>query len=134
MSTPPGVPEPPLTQVPFTEKHPVVRLIPFENEEVALDSDCKPSPEIERPPANVVVPVLNTVSDPKVEVEAKRLVELAVVAKKLVVVAEVPVALTKVKFCKVVEPVAKMFAAVNSELIKPLVAVKDVEKKLVEVP
>ena len=33
----------------------------------------------------------------------------AVVAKKLVVVALVPVAFTNVKFCKVVEPVARIF-------------------------
>ena len=38
---------------------------------------------------------------------AKRLVEEAVVAKKLVVVAEVPVAFEKVKFWRVVEPVTK---------------------------
>ena len=42
----------------------------------------------------------------------KRLVELAVVEKKLVVVALVPVAFTKVKFCKVVEAVAKILAKV----------------------
>ena len=113
---------------------PLLNVSPPAKLEVALDNDCKPFPEIESPPPNVVVPVFNTVSDPRVEVDAKRLVEEAVVVKKLVVVAFVPVALTKVKFCKVVEPVAKMFAAVNSELMKPLVAVKDVEKKLVEVP
>jgi hypothetical protein len=39
-------------------------------------------------------------------VVAKRLVEEAVVAKKLVVVAEVPVAFEKVKLWRVVEPIA----------------------------
>ena len=38
---------------------------------------------------------------PTVRSEEKRLVELAVVEKKLVVVADVPVALTKVKFWRV---------------------------------
>ena len=37
----------------------------------------------------------------------KRFVELAVVEKKLVVVALVPVARLKVKFCKVVEPITR---------------------------
>src|SRR3989344_6483448 len=41
---------------------------------------------------------------PTVRSEEKRLVEEAVVEKKLVVVAEVPVALLKVKFWRVVEP------------------------------
>jgi hypothetical protein len=42
---------------------------------------------------------------PKVPLEAKRLVELAVVEKNEVVVAEVPVPLRKVKFWRVDEPV-----------------------------
>ena len=41
---------------------------------------------------------------PVESVVEKRLVELAVVAKKFVVVAEVPVALTKVKFWRVLDP------------------------------
>ena len=63
----------------------------------------------------------------------KRLVEEAVVEKKLVEVAEVEVELIAVKFCRVVEPVARMFAAVRSEFTKPFVEVSEVEKKLVEV-
>ena len=41
----------------------------------------------------------------KVKSWEKRLVDEAVVEKRLVVVAEVPVAFWKVKFCKVVEPI-----------------------------
>ena len=50
---------------------------------------------------------------PLIEVP-NRFVEEAVVAKKLVVVALVPVALTKVKFCRVDEPVRRMLAKVLS--------------------
>ena len=57
----------------------------------------------------------------------------AVSVKKLVVVAEVPVALTKVKFCRVEEPVASIFAAVRSEVMKLFVAESVVAKKFVEV-
>jgi len=64
---------------------------------------------------------------------ANRLVELAVVEKKLVVVALVPVALTKVKFCKVDEPVARMLADVRRDVMKALVPVIEVEKRLVDV-
>ena len=56
------------------------------------------------PPAKLVVPRLVTVSEPKVDVAAKRLVEEAVVLKKLVLVALVDVEFKAVKFCKVVEP------------------------------
>ena len=44
---------------------------------------------------------------PAFKIVAKRLVEEAVELKKLVVVAAEPVALMKVKFCKVDEPVAR---------------------------
>ena len=57
----------------------------------------------------------------------------ALVEKRLEVVACVPVALTKVKFWRVLEPVARMLAAVRREFMKPLVAERVVEKKLVEV-
>jgi len=50
---------------------------------------------------------------PMLALVVKRFVELAVVAKKLVVVAEVPVAFKKVKFCNVLEPVASKLEAVN---------------------
>ena len=56
------------------------------------------------------------------------------VTAKLVVVALLTVALTKVKFCKVDDPVANMFAAVSNELTKELVEVREEEKKLVDVP
>ena len=48
------------------------------------------------------------VTKPKLALVEKRLVDEAVVAKKLVVVAEVPVALTKVKFWRVEEALARM--------------------------
>ena len=47
-------------------------------------------------------------------VRAPRLVEEAVVEKRLVVVADVPVAFTNVRFCKVVEPLSRRFAKVPS--------------------
>ena len=66
-------------------------------------------PKLRAPPPvmapAVMLPVLS-------EVE-KRLVLEAVVAKKLVVVAEVPVALMKVKFCKVEDPVARKLVVVE---------------------
>src|ERR1019366_844769 len=52
-----------------------------------------------------------------VAVVKKRLVVEALVAKKLVVVAEVPVALTKVKFCRVVDDVTKRLVVVAPPLI-----------------
>ena len=60
---------------------------------------------------------LLAVTDPKVEFPAfntvaKRLVELAVVVKKLVLVLLVEVLLIAVKFCKVEEPVAKKLVVV----------------------
>ena len=58
---------------------------------------------IQRAFAVVTVPVSKKDSEPP----TWRLVEEAVVAKKLVVVASVPVALTKVKFCRVVEPTTR---------------------------
>ena len=78
-----------------------------------------------------------------VKAEVKRLVELAVVEKKLVVVALVPVAVTKVKFWKVEEALARMLLKVPVPLtvnVPPVPVVKNrfvedavVEKKLVVV-
>jgi hypothetical protein len=56
--------------------------------------------------------------------DENKLVELAVVAKKLVVVAEVPVALTKVKFWRVEEPVNRRFERVVRPPLNVLVPVK----------
>ena len=69
---------------------------------------------------------------PPVKAVAKLLVEdevvkVPLVAKKLVVVAEVPVALTKVKFWRVELPLRRRFVRL------PVVPNKLVEKKLVEV-
>ncbi len=68
------------------------------------------------PPPNVVVPVPVTVSVPTL---------------KEVLVALVVVEFNPVKFCKVLEPVAKILAEVNSELMNPLVPVIVVAKRLV---
>ena len=73
-----------------------------------------------------------------VRAEEKRLVELAVVAKKLVVVALVPVAFLKVKFWRVVEPTTKRSPLVLMVLVaeppmESALPVKRFEKKLVEV-
>ena len=57
-----------------------------------------PEAQVERPKPEILVPV--------------RLVVEALVAKKLVVVAEVEVELTAVKFWRVDEPLAKMLAKV----------------------
>ena len=64
--------------------------------------------------APVTVSVFATDAVLRVAVEAKRFVDEAVVAKKLVVVAEVPVAFTKVKFWRVLDPVARRLARVVS--------------------
>jgi len=66
-----------------------------------------------------------TVKVPMVPVVPKRFVVDAVVAKKFVVVAAVPVAFWKLKFCSVEEPVASIVPALNV----PIEA--SVEKKLV---
>jgi len=66
-------------------------------------------------------------------VVAKRLVEEAVVANIVVDVAFVVVEFNPVKFCKVLDPVARMLAAVRREDTKELVAERVAEKKLVEV-
>ena len=52
-----------------------------------------------------------------VKVEIMPAVALSTEAKKLVVVAFVPVALRKVKFCKVVEPVARILEEVKRLVI-----------------
>lgn len=59
-----------------------------------------------------------------VRAEVKRLVEDAVVEKKLVVVALVPVAFRKVKFCKVDEPVTRRLERVESPPVAVSVPVK----------
>ena len=64
--------------------------------------------------APVTVSVFATDAVLRVAVEAKRFVDEAVVAKKLVVVAEVPVAFTKVKFWRVLDPVARRLPRVVS--------------------
>jgi hypothetical protein len=65
----------------------------------------------------MVWPLINPeVMRPVVRLVEKRLVEDAVVAKKFVVVAEVPVAVVKVKFCNVEELVARRSAAVKVPL------------------
>ena len=70
--------------------------------------------------------------------EEKRLVLEAVVANEFVVVALVPVAFTKVKFCKVVEPTTNkspevlMVVVAEPPILKEL-PVKRLAKELVEV-
>jgi hypothetical protein len=123
-------PLPPTQEVPIA-KHPDAREIPFANVEVAPPVWFRAKRST--PPANVEVEVLvterlvavvepaprvpPTVVGPKVEFPAvsavaKRLVEEAVAEKRLVVVAALPVALTKVKFCRVEEAFARMFSSV----------------------
>ena len=80
---------------------------------------CKVEEPLERRLATVAKPVAVMLPTEEIAV-AKKLVELAVVEKKLVVVAELPVALTKVKFCRVELPESSRF---ESE-VKPAVAVK----------
>jgi hypothetical protein len=68
----------------------------------------------------------------------KRFDEEAVVLKKLVVVALVPVAFTKVKFCKVVEPTTnkspeELMVLVAEPPTLKVLAVKRLEKRLVVV-
>ena len=75
---------------------------------------------------------------PTVRSEEKRFVDEAVVEKKLVVVALVPVALTKVKFCKVVEPTTRrspeeLMVLVAEPPILSWLAVSCPEKREVEV-
>jgi len=78
------------------------------------------APFTERAWVGPVVPIptfppaitFNPLVPPTLKSDEKRLVEEAVVEKKLVVVAEVPVALTKVKFWRVEEAVAKTLAKV----------------------
>lgn len=80
----------------------------------------------------VKVPRPEDVMAPPIAVVKKRLVEEAVVEKKDVVVAEVPVALMKVRFCNVDEALARRLVKVPSpeEVTAPPIAV--VKKRLVE--
>ena len=97
-------------------------------------------PQENLPAAQVILPEVALQVE---RLAPKKLVVLAVVVKRLVVVAEVEVELRLVKFWRVVEPVTKRFAAVMRafEVRAPPVAVvkkrfvelEVVEKKLVEV-
>jgi hypothetical protein len=105
---------------------------------------------VAKPPVAVRVPVklaaleivwpliLPAVMRPVLRAVEKRLVLEAVVAKKLVEVAEVPVALMKVKFWRVVEPITKrspdeLMVEVAEPPILKLLPEKMEEKRLVEV-
>ena len=69
--------------------------------------------KVDEPYESKVAPVmLPRVAFPALSTVAKRLVEEAVVAKRLVVVAALPVALMKVKFWRVDEPVARKLVVV----------------------
>ena len=68
-------------------------------------------------------PVHGDNAPPKKLVEY-RLVEEAVDEKNEVVVAEVPVAFTNVRFCKVDEPVSRRFESVESPPVAVRVPVK----------
>ena len=85
-------------------------------------------------PANapVMVVVAAVVIVPILALAEKRLVDDAVVEKKLVVVALVPVALAKVKFCRVDEPLSKRLAKVPSPVDVKLPPFPVVKKRLVE--
>ena len=104
--------------------------------------------ELRHPSDSVLIikPCVSTINPAKVDVavvfrrEADRPFVIEVVAlpvtvrdavEKLVVVALVPVALMKVKFWRVVLPVARMLAAVNREFMKPFVAVNEVANMFV---
>ena len=116
------VPDPPeeRTQTLLIAKQPLVRVIPLARVEV-------PVPVIERAdavsgPLKVVVPLPVTVSAPmepvaRLKLVAKRLVLEAVVAKELVVVALVEVLFDAVKFCKVLDPVAKRLESIPSPVM-----------------
>ncbi len=89
---------------------------------------------VERPPVAVRVPVKFAADEivwplirPEVIAVAKRLVVEALVEKKLVVVAEVPVALVKVKAWRVVEPMAVRLVVeavtIPAKFVKKLVVV-----------
>lgn len=69
--------------------------------------------------AEIVWPLMVpfAISDPVVKFVEKRLVDDAVVAKKFVVVAELPVAFTKVKFWSVDDDVTRTFVVVAKPLI-----------------
>ena len=60
------------------------------------------------------------------------MVEEAVLAKKFVVVADVPVAFKKVKFWRVEEELTKRFS-VERSVVEAVIALKSAAKKLVEV-
>jgi len=68
---------------------------------------------------------------PTVRSEEKRLVDEAVVEKRLVVVAEVPVALMKVKFWRVEEPVVRRLERVVRPPVTLSVPVKLAEEEIV---
>ena len=96
----------PIQLVPIA-KHPELILIPCAKVEVAAESDWIPLPFTESPPLKVEVARLATLSEPNVEVAAKRLLDDAVVAKSVVDVALVVVLFNPVKFWNVDEPVIR---------------------------
>ena len=81
--------------------------------------------------AEVLAVKVLAVKEETLAVVPKRLVEEAVAAKKLVVVAAVPVALRKVKFCKVEEPMASRLARVVRPLVTFKVPVKIAAEEMV---
>ncbi len=95
-------------------KQPEDRLIPLTKVLVALPVTFK---------AAVLIPA--------VKVEVAEPVTVATPVESEVLVALVVVEFNPVKFCKVLEPVAKILAEVNSELMNPLVPVIVVAKRLV---
>lgn len=90
-------------------------------------------PEKVRPePFPVMAKLAVVVAAESIAAPAKRLVDEAVVEKKFVVVAEVPVAFTKVKFWRVVEPVINRLVKVPRPVEVKLPPEPVVKKRFVE--
>jgi len=113
---------------PETER---LERVPREVREEARTFEARVAPV--RVPAGavpVMLPVRLPVRLPTPEVK-KRFVVEALVAKKLVVVAEVPVAFRKVKFWRVDEPVRRRFERVVSPAVAVRVPVKLAAEEMV---
>lgn len=89
-------------------------------------------PDVFTNPFEVRLEILPRASAPMFAVVAKRLVLEAVVEKKLVVVAEVPVAVVNVRLWKVEEALAQRLVVLKSPVEVALPVVRLVEKRFVE--
>ena len=110
------VPEPVPAQIPFIEKHPVVRFTPFAKVEVAVVDFIFKIPATESPPANVEVPcpAPTVIAAAKVEVAV---VEVAKMLLKNPCAADIFVVEALPNVCKAVHVLARVKSICKALLV-----------------